>query len=61
MKKEAIERIDKYRKGDANLKLMLPNGDSAASLQIKATLNRHDFLWGAVAAERIVTSPHKEK
>lgn len=61
LKKEAIERIDKHRKGDANLKVVLPNGDSAANIQIRAKLKRHDFLWGAVVTESFVTSPHKEK
>jgi len=60
LKKEAIERIDMYRKGDANLKLVLPNGDSAARVQIRATLKRHDFLWGAVVGQSFVNSPYSD-
>lgn len=61
VKKEAVQRIDKYRKGDAHLKIYLPELDSAANTWVNVKLKRHDFKWGAVVKESFISSPFSKK
>jgi hypothetical protein len=61
LKKEAIERIEKYRKGNEKLKIVLPDGELAVNTVLQVKLKRHDFKWGAVMKESFVTSPHQDK
>ena len=48
VKKEAILRIEKHRKGDATLKITLPNNKQAKNADVIIKLKKHEFKWGAV-------------
>ncbi len=60
IKAEALERIDHYRKGDANLQVLLPGDRPAANASLRVRLKRHDFLWGAVIRDIFFTSPYSD-
>jgi GH35 family endo-1,4-beta-xylanase len=58
IKREAIERIEQHRKGDAHLKFLFPNEDLAANTSVSMDLKRHDFIWGAVLRDSFGSSPY---
>jgi len=60
VKQEAIQRIEKYRKGYVHLKVILPNQKEAINTEVSIKLKRHDFKWGAVIRESFFTSPNAE-
>ena len=61
IKEEAAQRVEQHRKGDARLRILLPNQELAANTDVRVKLKRHDFKWGAVVKESFVTSPHSDK
>jgi GH35 family endo-1,4-beta-xylanase len=58
IKREAIERIEKYRKGDAHLQVFFSENDTVANTRVRIKLKRHDFKWGAVIRSSFFTSPY---
>ena len=61
VKKEAIERIELHRKGDAILKIMLPSNKVANNAAVRIKLKKHEFKWGAVINTSFDTSPYSKK
>ena len=61
VKKEAILRIEKHRKGDATLKITLPNNKQAKNADVIIKLKKHEFKWGAVINTSFDTSPYSKK
>lgn len=60
VKKEAIQRIDKYRKGSIKIKLVFPNQKLAANSTVNIKLKRHEFKFGAVVGQSFATSPYRD-
>ena len=54
-KKEAMARVDQYRKGDVTLSFELEDGTPLEDVAVKIALKRHDFHWGA-ADNNLLTS-----
>ncbi|MGY6648099.1 endo-1,4-beta-xylanase [Wenyingzhuangia sp. IMCC45574] len=61
VKQEAIQRIEKYRKGNVVVRMQLPNGELATNGTAKVSLKRHAFKWGAVVNQYFATSPYADR
>jgi GH35 family endo-1,4-beta-xylanase len=60
IKREAIDRIETYRKGDAHLKFFFANKELAANTSVHIDLKRHAFTWGAVLRDNFTSSPYAD-
>ena len=61
IKKEAVERIENLRKGDAKIKIILPKNKVAKNTEVRIKLKRHDFKWGAVVNSAFEVSPYSKQ
>lgn len=60
-RKEAAERIEKYRKGDLEVKVVDANGKPIQGAKVKIKMKKNAFYWGtAINSESILDSTNTE-
>jgi endo-1,4-beta-xylanase len=51
-RKEAAERIEKYRKGDLNIQVLDANGNAIKDAEVEVRMTRNSFQWGTAVTSK---------
>ncbi len=60
-RKEAFERIDKYRKGDFNITVKDKDGNIIPNAKINLDMYEHEFAFSAAVSDGLITKPQYQK